>query len=305
MNDSDEREDKSDFPPYLSCGAPVSNRTETPAANSSRTTRTYQHCPPPARWHKDRLVILRMVLSLGPNVLFTAHAVSGGERAGAPAGTGRKTAALSEATRSQGAALAAGVQQRRDVAHEDVLVMLVTKAVDLEGAAAHGGGSGYGAGNGSRAQGRGTLLMDGYKVEETMSSSGETKLGDYIVNVFVDVLLMAGFQSGRKLPVVAKRSPRRSRCCCAQRRAHTVSKAMSAGNGRRVQNAPGRSEPETREVAVAGRGVITEKIAVSLPRPEGTHGEQGGSKVESKRAGCLRTSAEGWEGRKSEKKWHL
>jgi hypothetical protein len=30
----------------------------------------YQRCPPPARWHEHRLIILRVVLSLGPNTLI-------------------------------------------------------------------------------------------------------------------------------------------------------------------------------------------------------------------------------------------
>ncbi|KAJ7240601.1 hypothetical protein C8J57DRAFT_1527627 [Mycena rebaudengoi] len=86
---------------------------------------------PPARWHEHHL-ILRIALSLGPNAPFTAYAVSGGKCAGAPAGTGSKMAALSKAARSECAALAE-VRQRWDVAYKDVLVMLVTKAADLEG----------------------------------------------------------------------------------------------------------------------------------------------------------------------------
>ncbi|KAJ7240602.1 hypothetical protein C8J57DRAFT_1527628 [Mycena rebaudengoi] len=60
-------------------------------------------------------------------------------------------------------------------------------------------------------------------------SSGESKLGNYIVDVFVDVLLTAGFWGSHELPVVAERSLRRSQCWCARHRVHTVGKAVSVG----------------------------------------------------------------------------
>ncbi|KAJ7272906.1 hypothetical protein C8J57DRAFT_1715236 [Mycena rebaudengoi] len=203
-----------------------------------------------------------MALSLGPNALFMAHAVSGGECAGAPAGM---AARWRHSAKSEGAALTAEVRQRRDVAYEDALVMLVTKATDLEEPLRVG--EGLVAEQGSKwfpRWGRGALLMDGYKssgagsgrvlderitvfedpqdeylpaverrrsvqnqTDGAHSSSrpgligGESELDDYVVDVFLDVLLTAGFRGGHELLVVA---------------AHTVNNPRSErGHGRRVQ----------------------------------------------------------------------
>ncbi|KAJ7234473.1 hypothetical protein C8J57DRAFT_1729108 [Mycena rebaudengoi] len=221
---------------------------------------------PPARWHEHRL-ILRIALSLGPNAPFTAE--------------------WGRVCWSEGTPLAAEVRQRRDVAYEDVLVMLVTKAADLEGPLRMGEDLvaeqemveetmvGTGVQEVQRLwrrvgrSGAGCMLDERVAVFEDpqdeylpvvqrrrSGSGGESELGNYIVDVFVDVLLTAGFRGGRELPAVAERSPRRSRCWCARRRVHTVGKA-----------------PETREAAAqAGRGAIAEKIAVLLPRLQGTRG---------------------------------
>ncbi|KAJ7263065.1 hypothetical protein C8J57DRAFT_1231664 [Mycena rebaudengoi] len=257
------------------------NVAPAPAANSSRTTRTYHRCSPPARWHEHRL-ILRIALSLGPNTPFTAYAVSGGECAGAPAGTGNKTAALSEATRSEGAALA---EIWRGHCAWGRIWLRSRKWFPRSEKRRTPDGWIQGRGDDGRNWGAGSPeMMEACEpLWGRLGSGGESELGNYIVDVFVDVLLTAGFRGGRELPVVAERSPRRSRCWCARRRVDTVGKA-----------------PETREAAAqAGRGAIAEKIAVLLPRLQGTRGEQGGereqptgSKVEAKRAGCLRTSAE-------------